>query len=940
MPKTSAPVVTPGQGLFVKSQRLSPDQADLSNFGEVPSVDASMTLDFSVPSSDRMVNGAPAMLYNTTDGKAPNGNNGLGLRSDCLAPANCQAGQLTTAYNTTNFIAAEDFVPVATGNITTACLQGLFWNGTSDPSNLAGDCSDGSKVPGGLASENWTLTLYEDQVGDGVPDTQIGSLTFCTGTSCTQAALPSGSGWSDDPNVTDATKDFPTGNPDFAGIPLWRVTVEFDSGTFPTLNAGTCYFAEWAVANSDTTSGVFGCAFFHQAGVPGNGRAMQDAAFDGYDCCEIINEDLTICIDIALDNSAILLCDECALFPQFNEACVNGPTVLPGVPVIPDPDTSGGTSGAGGPNADLPDVPGLEGFDMSGTEGVWYKVVGNGNQYQLDFASDNMDTIIGVYRGVCDEGYYGVIGDDDTGGGVNGTDAQVLLESEDLVTYHIFLTSVFKCGTGQFGITDLGTPSTVPSDQGSPCALPDFGTATIVENTGAGMPGAVAEPCDDTGSTRINDGCNTTGLASDFTPLIDGDVIAGTSWQFAGTRDTDWFSFNVAAAGGAIVTWQVSAEYNFNIFLIDIGGNIAAADCANLTITSNAQALRCNTATISAVIQQGDYVAWHGSQEFDFGACAMTPGGFGPNTNFVAALSIAACTITDPGENLESEPCGTLFQNNEGCNQGIYNTTAITPGDGFWFGNSWATGGSRDTDFYSWTQGSAGEVAVTVQAEFPIVAIIIDFGVGGHIGGVGCPGTIVDVFASVACNQASFVSSTLVAGSDYSLFIGMGNLDGSGIFGGFPCNSGFNDYVMRVDDASSGACGAMGVVGACYSDCVSATENDCTSACGVYYGTGAACPATTCIADQTTQGKPAGDPLFGVPDGLVTGSDIQFYVNLFITFDCRADLTTTGAAIGVSGYGIRDGQVTASDIQFFVNAYNDGLNTGGASCNPGGPCTP
>jgi|GEM_PF-1095739 len=34
-------------------------------------------------------------------------------------------------------------------------------------------------------------------------------------------------------------------------------------------------------------------------------------------------------------------------------------------------------------------------------------------------------------------------------------------------------------------------------------------------------------------------------------------------------------------------------------------------------------------------------------------------------------------------------------------------------------------------------------------------------------------------------------------------------------------------------------------------------------------------------ADLTTQGAPQGDPLYGVPDGKVTASDIQFYVNAY-----------------------------------------------------------
>jgi len=36
------------------------------------------------------------------------------------------------------------------------------------------------------------------------------------------------------------------------------------------------------------------------------------------------------------------------------------------------------------------------------------------------------------------------------------------------------------------------------------------------------------------------------------------------------------------------------------------------------------------------------------------------------------------------------------------------------------------------------------------------------------------------------------------------------------------------------------------------------------------------------IADITAQHAPIGDLNYGVPDGLVTGADIQYYVNLWI----------------------------------------------------------
>jgi len=78
---------------------------------------------------------------------------------------------------------------------------------------------------------------------------------------------------------------------------------------------------------------------------------------------------------------------------------------------------------------------------------------------------------------------------------------------------------------------------------------------------------------------------------------------------------------------------------------------------------------------------------------------------------------------------------------------------------------------------------------------------------------------------------------------------------------------------------------------------------------------------TFCLADLTTQNAPLGDPLYGVPDGLVAGGDIQFYVNLWVANDPSADMTTQNSPIGNALYGVPDGVISGGDIQFFVNAW-------------------
>ena len=76
-----------------------------------------------------------------------------------------------------------------------------------------------------------------------------------------------------------------------------------------------------------------------------------------------------------------------------------------------------------------------------------------------------------------------------------------------------------------------------------------------------------------------------------------------------------------------------------------------------------------------------------------------------------------------------------------------------------------------------------------------------------------------------------------------------------------------------------------------------------------------------CRADMTTQSAGQGTPGYGVPDGIITGADIQFYVNLWINLAPGADMTTQGAGQSDPGYGQPDGLVTGGDIQFYINMW-------------------
>lgn len=75
-------------------------------------------------------------------------------------------------------------------------------------------------------------------------------------------------------------------------------------------------------------------------------------------------------------------------------------------------------------------------------------------------------------------------------------------------------------------------------------------------------------------------------------------------------------------------------------------------------------------------------------------------------------------------------------------------------------------------------------------------------------------------------------------------------------------------------------------------------------------------------ADLTTQGADVGDPDFGVPDGIISGSDISYFVNFWFVGDLGiADLTTQNAPLGDPNFGVPDGLVTAIDLLYYVNLW-------------------
>jgi len=80
-------------------------------------------------------------------------------------------------------------------------------------------------------------------------------------------------------------------------------------------------------------------------------------------------------------------------------------------------------------------------------------------------------------------------------------------------------------------------------------------------------------------------------------------------------------------------------------------------------------------------------------------------------------------------------------------------------------------------------------------------------------------------------------------------------------------------------------------------------------------------------ADLSTTGATLqGQQGFGVPDGVIDGDDLSFFLNFWAASDASVgDVTTTGATIaGQQGFGVPDGNVDGDDLGFFLNLWIPG----------------
>jgi hypothetical protein len=119
-------------------------------------------------------------------------------------------------------------------------------------------------------------------------------------------------------------------------------------------------------------------------------------------------------------------------------------------------------------------------------------------------------------------------------------------------------------------------------------------------------------PCGPNYDDTFNGGCNS--AVPVFSPITCGETVLGESgtflWFGSSYRDTDWYEITLSQP--ATLTWDVVAEFDLLIFVIDAG----SGNCADYAILGSATAEECDHATLSVAVDVGTYWLWVGPSVF------------------------------------------------------------------------------------------------------------------------------------------------------------------------------------------------------------------------------------------------------------------------------------------------------------------------------------
>ncbi len=271
----------------------------------------------------------------------------------------------------------------------------------------------------------------------------------------------------------------------------------------------------------------------------------------------------------------------------------------------------------------------------------------------------------------------------------------------------------------------------------------------------------------------LNDQCSgaiNLNQASSCTPTS-GTVAYATESQLgcSGTANNDvWYSFTANSTGASI---SVNGSTSFDAVYEVFTGN-----CANLT------SLSCVDASVEGENESGVLNNLNVGQTYYIRVHDWLDDIPNTLTFGICVQQFTQCSLQQSlGSISESEICGN--DANGGCNANPPIYQSITCGDTV-FGSSWAAGGNRDLDWYSFTVNSPGVVTLNAQAEFPFYIYLVD--------NSNCANPIIVNSANFNACQNGTVSYNFTNAGTYAAIIA------PALFDGYACGT-FNDYILSIN---------------------------------------------------------------------------------------------------------------------------------------------
>lgn len=330
-------------------------------------------------------------------------------------------------------------------------------------------------------------------------------------------------------------------------------------------------------------------------------------------CCEVGWDQS--CVDLSVELCGYYSCPVVAGAPANN--CATSPTTIPSV-------SSSRTFTTVGATTDGPITDGA--LCNSGSDNffgdIWYKVspVANGSMTVSTCDTVSFDNKLAVYNlGASPATFdYNLLStvlvgcnDDGASGTCMTTEATPTNYASEM-TVAVSLGNTYLVRMGAYADGDTGT-GTIRFTLPVACVLD---TSNVNES----------EPC---GSATDN-GCNAGGQTQ---PISMGSIVAGTFWADADTRDTDFYSFSVAA--GSQVTLSVKSARLVNVLLLS--GDINVAACAGISVLASG-AGSCPTVT-TYCLNPGVYYAYVSDADFTGNPC-----GSGAFNNYTLSITSAPAT--------------------------------------------------------------------------------------------------------------------------------------------------------------------------------------------------------------------------------------------------------------------------------------------------------